>query len=329
MKKIRLGIIGLGYIGKIHLLNCAKVNNGEVSAVADVSKNALSRAKRLGVKSTYTDYSKLIEKSDVDAVVIALPTHLHESCARIAAENDKSIFMEKPLARNAQEGEGIVSLAKKAKVKLMVGYYMRFLPCFTNLRDELQSGIFGEIRAAHAINVSSGPFFHRSEGYIPKPVPDWWFQKDLTGGGALIDLGVHVFNLLRWYFGRITDITSKLDYKLNMDVEDGATCLVNFASGPTATVNVGWYAQEYQLQVEFLGTVKNAVARNVPPSKIVSAIQLLAMGYSRFYLPYLAELNHFVNCVMYDKKPRTSGEDALEDLRAIDLAYRNGITMSA
>lgn len=326
-EKVGLGLIGLGYMGKIHLRNCLRLKSARLVAVSDISKKKLGNAKKMGVKRTFTDYQRLLKDPSVDAVIVALPTHLHNRCCKNAAEAGKDIFVEKPLARNTEEGKEIILATKKNGTKLVVGYDLRFNPLFVDLREKMQSGTLGDVEIAYATNVGSGPFSYRSEGSIPRPVPTWWFEKKLTGGGALMDLGVHLINLLRWYFGEITGIKSHLGYRFNLDVEDHATCIAKFASGPVAVVNVGWFSMERQLKVELLGTVEHASVRYVPPNRIVTAAQLLLTNFCKFYLPYFRELKHFVHCVRNDLQPSPSGNDALKDLETISLAYKNEIVL--
>ncbi len=325
MRKTRLGIIGLGYVGKIHLRNSLNLTSAKLSAVSDHSRKALSIAKTKGAKRTFKNYDELFKEDDIDAAVIALPTYLHFDCARKAAEAGKHILVEKPLARNVDEGRKIISLSRKNGVKLMVGYHLRFCSPFLSLNRKMQTGILGDVQIAYATNVGPGPFMHRADGYSPRPVPSWWFKKELTGGGALMDSGSHVINLLRWYFGEVTDIKCCFRRAFNMEAEDQAVCYARFANGTTAVINVGWFSQNSQTKVEVYGTVKHGSAEHAPPSRLVTALQLLTRRTPSFYLPYLVELESFVQSIRRDLKPSTSGEDAIKDLEAISHAYKNVI----
>jgi predicted dehydrogenase len=325
VRTVKLGIIGLGYIGQIHLRHCSKIRNVEVSAVADVSTKALNNAKKNGAKKTFTNYSDLLKDPEVEAVIIGLPTHLHLKCAEEAAEAGKAIFLEKPMALNVDEAKEIISAAQRNSVKLMMGYPMRFNKQFGVVKESIEKGQLGDVENAHATFISSGPFFHRAEGHTPVPVPDWWFIKELTGGGVLVDLGSHIINLMRWYFGEITDIRSHLGYRFNMDFEDSAMCLAKFESGTVALINVGWFSQEYSFRLDFFGSAKNVNTKHSPSSPLVAAAQMLTTGKSKFYQPYLYELQHFVDCVINDLPPASSGNDGLKDLEAINLAYKNQI----
>lgn len=325
MKKLRLGIIGLGYIGNVHLRHSMKLVNASLVAVSDMSKRALNNARNAGVKKAFDNYEQLLKDPEIDAVIIALPTHLHLQCVRLAAEERKHIFLEKPIARNVQEAQEIISAAERNCVKLMIGYQLRFNPVFRNLKDKINSGTLGDVEVAYATSISSGPFFHRIQDYAPTPVPEWWFNKELTGGGVLIDLGSHMINLLRWYFGEIADIKAHFGHRFNMDFEDSAVCLAKFETGTTAVINVGWFSQQYQLKVELLGSVGHVSAQHLPSNTLSNAVQRLTAGTSKFYRPHYSELQYFINCLTQDLSPSPSGEDGLRDIEAIARAYKNEI----
>lgn len=327
MKTIKLGIIGLGYIGQIHLRHSLKLANAQVVAAADLSSKALEQAKSFGVKKTFNNYVDLLKDPEVDAVLISLPTHLHLKCTQLAAEAKKDIFLEKPIATNTDEAKEIISTAEKNSVKLMLGYPLRFNAAFGKVKEDLDNGLIGDVENAHATYISSGPFFHRAEGYSPVPVPDWWFNTQSTGGGVLIDLGCHVINLLRWFFGEIVDIKGYFGHRFNMDFEDSAMCLAKFDSGTVSVINVGWFSQEYLLRIDLLGSVRNVSAMHMPSTQISTAYQMLTKGISNFFVPHLNELQHFVDCLNNDQTPTSTGLDGLRDLEAISKAYKNIINL--
>jgi len=326
MEKINLGVIGLGFIGKVHLRNCLNLKSVRVVAAADSSKKALNYARNFGVKQLFTDYNELLKLKDLDAIIIALPTHLHAECAIKAMEEGKHVFLEKPIARNVEEGQKIVSASKKNCVKFMVGYPLRFVPEFVNLKSQMESGILGDIQLAYGVNIAAGPFFHRAESTIPRPVPEWWLNKELTGGGVLVDLGCHMINLLRWYFGEVTDVKARLGYRFNFDFEDYATCIMDFEFGASAVVNVGWFSQSTAVGIELFGTMSHAKAYFSPSSKVVTAIKLIIGRTPKFFIPYLKEISHFVDYIRDDDgENRLLGEDALRDLEVIAKAYKNQV----
>ncbi|MEM1540971.1 MAG: Gfo/Idh/MocA family oxidoreductase, partial [Candidatus Bathyarchaeia archaeon] len=147
-----------------------------------------------------------------------------------------------------------------------------------------------------------------------------------TGGGALIDLGCHMINLLRWYFGEVSDIKARLGYRFNFDFEDHATCLIDFKCGTSAIVNVGWFSQKDAVCVEFFGTMGHDRACRSPSSKVITAIKLILGKTPRYHIPHLREISYFVDVVNDDDEENIlSGEDALEDLELITKAYKNQI----
>jgi len=327
LKTVKLGLIGLGYMGKIHLKNCAKSEFIEPAAACDVSQKGCNYAQSVGVKRVYRTYEELLRNPEIDGVIISLPTHLHAQCAELVAEAGKNILLEKPLARNPAEGEKIIKACRKNDVKLLLGYHFRFSPQFVQLKRDLVEGVIGEAQLAHATMVGPGPFFHRSEGYAPRPVPSWWFDKELTGGGTLMDLGCHMLNLIQWYFGRVEDIKAFMGYRFNLDFEDYAVCICKMKSGTTATVTTGWFSREASAKVELFGTSKIVAAKRAASNKVVTFLKMSAGLSPDFNLPYIWELQHFVDCIANDKKPLSSGEDGLADLNAISMAYRNSVQL--
>jgi predicted dehydrogenase len=322
LKKVNLGIIGLGSQGKIHLRNCLRLKDVNVLGVADVSKKALSYAKKIGVKKVYKNYEDLLKNEQLDAAVISLPNFLHLEGAITTAEAGKDIFLEKPLARNVEEGKRIVSYVRKNGVKLMVGFDLRFNPIVREIYKKIKDGFFGEIQSVVATNVSSGPFTSRSTKVGPVPVPSWWFNEKSVGGGVLLDLGSHMIDLLTWYFGEVSYLESYLGYMLNMDIEDVATCNLKFKDGPFATINVGWFSKDFMQSIQICGTAKNLWIPISPTSALVKVWRDFKRKIGWYnYDPYYSELKYFVQCLQKDEKPIPSEEDGLKCLRLVSLAY--------
>jgi len=324
-----LGLIGLGYIGRVHLMNCLRLDDARVTAVADISKKALRNAKALGVPYAYQDYNELLKNPDVDAVIISLPTYLHAESAKVAAENHKHILLEKPIARNKAEGEIILSAVEKFHIKLMIGHPDRFTEENQNLKTMMDKGELGDIQVAYATNISSGPFMHRADRDAPIPVPDWWWKKELTGGGVLMDLGSHKINLLRWFFGDVVGVKSYLGYRYNLEQEDHAICTLKFERGQIGIVNVGWFSQQSQDRLDVYGTTGHAYAGRKSSSRIKTAIQLMLRRPTSYFKSHLQEIEYFVDCIQKDEQPQhTSGEEALKDLEVIERAYANQVKLS-
>lgn len=145
MRKIRVGIVGLGHMGLIHLANCLRLKEYcNVAAVADISRAALSDIRGLGIKS-YSSYLEMVEKEKVDAIIISLPNYLHKDACLLAAEEGCDIFLEKPLAMDINKGREIVNSVKKSGIKLMMGMCQRFIKGIKELKKVVNEGVLGHI----------------------------------------------------------------------------------------------------------------------------------------------------------------------------------------
>ncbi len=329
MKTINLGLIGLGVEGKSLLSSSLKLKEFKIEAVADLSPKARNTAKKYGVKDVYEKYEDLLKDANIDGVIISLPNFLHQEAAVKSAEAGKHILLEKPLARNVEEGEKILSAVQKNSVKLMVGFNMRFDPLVIRLHDQIVNGYFGEVQIAEATNISGGPFSPRSDSIGPVKVPSWWLDKELTGGGALLDLGSHLVDILIWFFGEVESASSVLKYLFRTDLEDVATCTLKFKNGAIGTVKAGWFSKSFISSLQVCGTAKNTSVQLAPvsTSSIIRAGIARKFGLAKETSRYL-ELQHFVNCIQKDEQPQPSGEEGLLGLQAISLAYRNAQVMA-
>jgi predicted dehydrogenase len=313
----------------MHLRNCLSYKEVNVVAVADTSKHALEYATNRGVKRTYENYEDLLRDASIDAVLISLPNHLHLESVTKGAEAGKDILLEKPLAGQLADGEKIVSSVEKNGVKLMLGYSLRFDPLLRGLREKIIDGYFGEVEIAEATNVSSGPFTPQADKIGPTPVPGWWFDKELVGGGALLDLGIHMIDLLVWYFGEVESVSSYLGYMFNMSVEDVATCIIKFKRGPLAIVNAGWFSKDYLNSISLNGTSRNFSAVVSKKSRLGFVWndfkRIVGQGASTITAE---ELKYFIDCIRRDVEPSPSAEEGLSDLRIISMAYENASVLA-
>jgi len=329
LDKLNLGIIGLGNQGNIHLQNCLLLKDVNVIGVADTSKSALKRAASYGIKNTYSSYEELLKNEAIEAVIISLPNFLHLDSTVKAAEAGKNILLEKPLAGNLEDGERILSSVKKNGVKFMLGYSMRFDPFLRHLREEILDGCYGDIQVAEATNVSNGPFTPHGDHTGPTPVPDWWFNKQMVGGGALMDLGVHLIDLFVWYFGEVEAVSSYLGYRFNMELEDTALCVLRFKRGPVAVINAGWFSKEATSSISINGTSNNFSKLISPKSRRTLILndlkRKLGMGASS---SWFEELRYFVDTLKRDYVPSPSVEEGLLDLQIISSAYSNSVRLN-
>jgi len=338
---LRVGVIGLGNMGKLHFMNAMRIK--EVSVVAAADKNERSRkfAEKCHVK-TYDDYTALIDKEELDAVIISLPNFLKKESVIHAAEHDLDIFLDKPLARNFNEAREIVHEVENKKVRLMVGVNYRYFDSVQKLVNNFEDGKVGDVILATSELIMNGPFSH---GLVPVPVPDWWLNRETAGGGALLDLGYHLIDVFNWMFGDFRLEYSSLGHRLNLPVEDAATVVLECERTSTkCVVNVGWFSQmifpDFNFRINIHGTVGyDSTDRYMPHNLRLHAVKEGALNifrkvfgrkvhylsYTYYYSSFYKILELFFEMLAKGMEPPITLKEQLEVMKVIDSAYkRNG-----
>ena len=332
MRRLKIGVVGVGGQGKKHLLNCLRLKNVQLEAVADASRSVLSKVKPLGIR-TYQDYTKMLCNENLDAVIIALPNFLHEECLIKSSENGYDIFVEKPLGRNLKEGDRIARCIRRTGVKLMVGMCHRFIPDCQKMKEEIEAEALGRIDFASAL-FFTGPF------YSGKMVPGWMFDPVKIGGGALLDAGCHLIDLLIWFFGDVQSVTGHIESLFNLGYDDYAEVLLRFKRGVNTLTVVSWRCRIPSYRIEVVGEH----GRRVALSKKFGIFDIgLWRGLSSFvresisrrirgqpFLPlgddiYYKELDYFVKCILNDEQPKPNMEDWQKVAEIIDLVYQQNL----
>jgi len=341
-----VGIIGLGRMGMLHLMNNLKIDGVNVVAAADASKKSLNKAKSLGVKTVYTDYHDLINNSsDIDAVVISLPNFMHFESIQLALEAGLNVFAEKPLATSVDECREIVRLVDKSGRKLMVGHAMRFMEVVERMKEQMNRGIIGDVEVATIEEVINGPFSHPR---VPAPVADWWFDPKKSGGGALLDIGYHMIDLFRFFSGDAHVMFAHLIHRYNLPIEDGAIVILQSNSSTKGIVNIGWYQQtifpKYNFRAILHGTAGylssdsfvphnlyvhavKAGLRNVARRIVGKKIRFLA--YTYYYESFYREMVSFVDSVRNDTETAVPAIEGLRTVELIHAAYEKANQKSA
>jgi predicted dehydrogenase len=338
-KVIKVGVIGLGRMGMLHLMNCMKIDGIRVAAAADFSKKALNKAKSLGVQRVYTDYHDLLnDASAIDAAIISLPNFLHFESIKLSLEAGVNVFTEKPMARNVEECREIVKLVEKSGRKFMVGHCVRFVDAIKRMKENLDKGIIGSLEVATIEEVINGPFSHPR---VPAPVSDWWFDPKKSGGGVLLDIGYHMIDLFRFFAGDSKVVFSCLDHKFNLPVEDGAIMILRSSnSSAKGIINVGWYQQtifpKYNFRVILHGNAGYFSSDDLVPHNLyIHAVKegtknllrriigkkIHPLSYTYYYESFYKELAHFFYCVKNDSDPLVSAMDGLKTVELIQEAY--------
>ncbi len=260
MKKLRVGVIGLG-MGKAHIRGYRQHPMAEVVAVADTNPERLSTfGAELEIPSLYSTANEMFEKEKLDVVSVVTPNKFHKPLTIQALEAGCHVLCDKPMAMNADEARDMLATAEKAKKRLMINFSFRFREQSYAMKKEIESGVLGDI------------YYGRTIWLRRRGMPGfggWFGRKALSGGGPLIDLGVHRLDLALWLMGypkpawvmasTYNPIASEIARreKKEFDVEDFAVALIKFENGATLELEASWAAnikQKELMQTRLLGT---------------------------------------------------------------------------
>ncbi|GAF10401.1 myo-inositol 2-dehydrogenase [Paenibacillus pini JCM 16418] len=267
MNKVRVAIIGAGSISESHLNAYQNNPNAEIVAICDLNEErAKTVAQKYGAQKTYTDYQALLADPDVDAVSICTWNNLHAETSIAAVRAGKHVLVEKPLCRTVEEAHQIQQAVRESKAILQVGYVRRHDPNVELLQNFINNDEFGNLYYAKASIL-------RRLGN-----PGGWFaDKERSGGGPLIDIGVHVIDLCWFMMGKpkVKSVTGNVYQKLGNrahirnfsfykaadydssknTVEDMANALIRFENGASLMVDVSFslHAKEDESTVKIFG----------------------------------------------------------------------------
>jgi myo-inositol 2-dehydrogenase/D-chiro-inositol 1-dehydrogenase len=334
---LRVGVIGLGHMGQLHLLNALRIDEVKVVAGADKSKRNRKKCEQYHI-NTYDDYTKLIDAEELDAVIISLPNFLKKDSVFYAAENDLGIFLDKPMARNLNEAQEIAKKVEKENVRLLVGVNYRYFPCVQKLKKNFDEGRLGDPVIATADLILNGPLSH---GAVPAPVPEWWLNKETAGGGALLDLGYHLLDLLTWMVGDLEVTHSTLKYELNLPVEDCSTVVLESKnSGTTCVINAGWFSKsifpEFNFRINIHGAAGfDSTDRHLPSDIRYHAVKeglynilrrvLLRkpnyLTYTYYYSSFYTLMSLFFEAIRNGNDFPVSVKSELDVIKIIDTVY--------
>ena len=336
MDYLKIGIAGAGGQGRKHLLNCLRMKNTKVIAVADASKYVLSKISSLGIR-TYSDYREMIEKNDLDAVIISLPNFLTKDCCLLSSERGFDILVEKPMGRTLEEGKQIADHIRRSGVNLMVGMCHRFIPGCQELKESIDEGALGQIEFASAL-FFTGPFTSGD-----RRVPEWIFDPEKIGGGSLLDAGCHLIDLFIWFFGQVRTVTGYFESKFGLGYDDYSEVSLRFKNGVNALAVASWRARIPCYRVEVVGEA----GRKVVFSKKFGIFDLgLRKGLTSFvkerilqrmkgrpFLPlgddiYYEELDYFVKSILNSEEPKPNADDWLKIAEIIDSVYSQNVIQS-
>ena len=229
---IRVGIVGLGKMGLSHLSMFNAHPDLEVAGICDPTAYLLSILGKYTGLDTYSDLDTMLDRANLDAVVISTPSVLHGSMVRKALERGLHVFCEKPFCLDPAESAELTALAESKGLVTQVGYHYRFVGAFQEVKRLLDAGAIG--RVTHVLAEAYGPV-------VLKPQGGTWRSKKNQGGGSLYDYAAHPLNLVNWYFGEPVKASGTvLNPVFSRETDDEVYGTLFFENGVTASMSVNW-----------------------------------------------------------------------------------------
>ena len=324
MEKLKIGVIGLGWVSQIfHLPTLKKLDDVEITAICDRDKSkAKYIGEKFGIGKIYTDYEDMLSKEDLNAVDICTPTDSHKNISIAALQKGLDVFVEKPIARHYAEALEISETAIKSKRKLMVGMNNRFRPDMMMLKSIIEAGELGNI-------------FYAKAGWIKKlsSVNPWLTQKDKAGGGVFLDLGLVTLDTLLWAlnFPQIRRVNAVTYNHSTKSVEDSCITFFETQNNATLILEVSWSFQTVadSFYCDIFGTKGSS---NLNPLRINKLISGNIMSVSPTKLEtqqniskksYENELKHFVGAAKGLHPIISTAEEAVQRMKIVEAVYKS------
>ncbi|MBQ0101881.1 MAG: Gfo/Idh/MocA family oxidoreductase [Firmicutes bacterium] len=337
-RKIKWGVIGCGGIADRRTLpGMLLADNVEIVAVMDTNpKAAEACCEKYGAKYWFTEEAPLLAIEEIECVYIATPVFCHKKQAFAAADAGKQIFIEKPVGMTVKEANEIADYCENKGVKLGVGFVMRFHTFHQQMKEVIASGKLGEIVSARA----------QLSCWYPEQPGVWRQNPALSGGGALMDMGVHCIDLIRYITGlEVTDVDGMIGNQVfKYGVEDAGAILMRLSNGATAYVDANFNIPDDAAvcKLEIYGTkgsffaegtigqaeTGTAILRAADDSAAYDASQQRS-GTEAVYLKglganiYAKEVEAFGSAVAEGKPAPVSAYDAIRSQMVVEAAYRS------
>lgn len=343
--KIKIGIIGGGNIGGVHAKEFTELGNEcEVIAITDVNIAAANdKAKQYGIPYVAESAEALIQRDDIDAVVIGVPNQYHADLVLLALEAGKHVLIEKPMAIHAEAARQIVKASQKSDRIVMVSHQMRWESIPMQIKGQIDRGELGKIYTAKT------GWFRR------KGIPGWgtWFtQMNQSGGGPLIDIGVHMLDLALYLMGNPKPVSvygatyaefgpvrkgigtwGTPNWNGTYDVEDLATALIKMEDGSTLSLEVSWAVHmdtDNTPFIHLMGSEGGASYRGANgkllTEKFDTPIETNLIKPDNDEGERARMSRHFLACIREGKQPITSAWSGFTNNLVLDAIYESSRT---
>lgn len=325
---VRIGIIGSGRAGMIHAKNfAASVKYATVEALSDSYEEYLVKhVEELDIKKAYSNYNDLINDENIDAIVIATPTILHQDIAVKAANMGKHIFCEKPMAMNPEECEVMIEAAQRNKVNLQIGFMRRFDRGFKEAKQRILQGEIGDLVSVKSL--THGP-----------SSPQQWQYDIAKSNGPLAEVNSHDIDTLRWYteseFKELYAIAG--NYRCPQiknefpDFYDNVLLTATFTNGVQGLIDGAVFVQYgYDARVEILGTKGVIFVGGLESNTVVTCTS--GTGMSRgiisswkelFKDAYLNEDIEFIQSILESREPLAKGIDGKRAVEVVNAGNQS------
>ena len=329
MDKLRIGVIGTGKMGFLHAGIFNTLEESVLSAISEKRKIVVGGIKKyLPGVNVYQNYEEMIERENLDIVVITTPVFLHKKMIEDAMRNNLNIFVEKPLAINGRECQSILS--KSYENRTMVGYCRRFMGTYNLAKKLIENSDLGQINYFHSY-LFVGQIFNQSK--------NWLYNSEMSGGGVLMDLGAHAIDLFHYLFGDIEAVHAFGESVFNKEVEDYVSVNMRFKTVPFGSLQLSWSIRKYRLP-EFrieMHLDEGTITVTEKYINIYSEIEndFIKKGWNTYYkqnltkdIPidlggpeYTLEDLHFLNCILENKTTLCDFREAAKTNLVIDEIY--------
>lgn len=337
-EKLKFGLIGCGGQGRYLSDALNLTGQAEMAACADLKPEAAEAAARqCGYRKTYGDAKEMLSKADLDAVIVATMHDQLQPCGMAVVEAGKHLFIEKPMALNAGDGRKLVEAARKARVKIMVGYTLPFLPARVRMKQLLKQGTIGRI-----VHVTAGQIIGKMGGWLADPK---------HGGGPLLYVGTHcLYQVLDVVEGKTERVFAEVKFT-ETGVDEECLITIRFAGGVVAQAitsqrmggRYGWIdligssgrlRSEWESNALVVQSQANPAYRDLttievpaesvgPPAGLGVMASVSGFKYVR---AWAAEFMDFIAAIREDREPAVNGEAGLRVLEICDAVIESGKT---
>ncbi len=329
-------------MGQEHIDGYLTHPKAKIKAICDLNPEVLEKVgNRYEVEARYTSHEEMLDKEKLDVVSIVTPNYFHQGMTELALDKGIHVLCEKPIGLNTKQAIAMTEKAQKVGKRLMVNFAYRFKPTSVVMKKQIEAGLIGDIQSASYLWV-------RNKDGLSQITP-WFSSKKMSGGGCLIDLGVHCIDRVLWLmdFPEPKSVLSTThnnmcqlaaeEMGLAFDVEDTVEAFIKFTNNASLQLQVSWAAnipESNKIEVRLLGDKASIIENNINQTyefeaKTFYDAQGIFYGLStesvnKNLLP--TPMFHFVDAIINDKPHMADGKEAIKGMQLVDAIYKSAET---